>query len=165
MCCWVARSVHAHSVCLVACVVAAPLWNPPPGRRHSRLRGLWWQSLLCHRHQSSLFGVPTGILACLRGSHFEPSTDSELLHQSGVLHVFGVPMPGPLAVLLVTRGGGRLEGEQPLALRRTSLARPACCDSECSERFNHKVRDDKKLEHEPDSECNSYATVYPGRPY
>ena len=29
MCCWAARSVHAHSVCLVACVVAAPLWNPP----------------------------------------------------------------------------------------------------------------------------------------
>ena len=22
--------VHTHSVCLVACVVAAPLWNPPP---------------------------------------------------------------------------------------------------------------------------------------
>ena len=41
-------------------------------RRH-RLRGLRWQALLCHRHQSSLFGVP--MLACLRGSRLEPSTE------------------------------------------------------------------------------------------
>ena len=46
-------------------------------RRH-RLRGLRWQALLCHRHQSSLFGVP--MLACLQGSRLEPST--ELNHGS-----------------------------------------------------------------------------------
>ena len=31
-CGWAARFAYAHSVCLVACVVAAPLWNPPPAK-------------------------------------------------------------------------------------------------------------------------------------